>query len=379
MTNPNRNLFRLTRFILLKLPLLFKFFAKIRNPQKRLLIIKTDAIGDYILFRNFIEVINQSDQYKDYKIDLLGNELCKDIALNYDTVFINEFFFIRTDNLYNAPLQTLKLGWKLFRKNYLVVLQPSYSRTFITDGLAGFTAARQIVGFESDTERIAPKYKVKTDKFYTEQLVLPQSLYFEFERSKFFFESVLNSKIQLFSTQIPVNNAGKAGVVIFAGAGIKKREWEKEKFLALIKLIKQHTLQPVYLAGGPAELPIGNYMEANLAQGDVINLIGKSTLPQLIEIIGNAALVIANDTSAIHIAVAANTPSVCILGGGHFERFAPYPEYFENRPVCVYEKMECYYCNWDCVFKPAENDVYPCIGKVNLDSVWQAVLPLLPK
>jgi ADP-heptose:LPS heptosyltransferase len=375
----NRNLFRLTRFVLLKLPTLFRFLAKFRKSQKRVLIIKTDAIGDYILFRNFIEILKTSEKYKNLQIDLLGNILCRDIALKYDIAFINRFFFIKANDLYYQPLQTLKLSWQLFCRNYSVVLNPTYTRNFSTDGLVALTAAKQIIGFESDNEGILPRYKVKTDKFYTTRLTLPNNVYFEFERSKFFFESVLNSRIQLFSTQIPVNNGGKAGIVIFAGAGIKKREWEKEKFLALIKLIKQHTSQPVYLAGGPADLPIGNYIEANLAQGDVINLMGKSTLPQLIEIIGNAALVIANDTSAIHIAVAANTPSVCILGGGHFERFAPYPEYFENRPVCVYEKMECYYCNWDCIFKPAENDVYPCIGKVNLDSVWQAVLPLLPK
>ena len=47
----NRNLFRFTRFVLLKLPAFFRFLAKFRKTKKRLLLIKTDAIGDYILFR----------------------------------------------------------------------------------------------------------------------------------------------------------------------------------------------------------------------------------------------------------------------------------------------------------------------------------------
>jgi ADP-heptose:LPS heptosyltransferase len=375
----NRNLFRLNRIVLLKLPWLLRFFAILRKPSKRVLIIKTDAIGDYILFRNFIEILKTSETYKDYQVDLLGNILWQDLAIEYDSAFIHQFIFIKAANLYDKPRQTLKLGWQLFRNNYSVVFHPTYTRSFINDGLAALTAAKQIIGFESDNEDILPRYKVKTDKFYTTRLALPKNVYFEFERSKFFFDSVLNSNIQLSSTHIPASNTGKAGIVIFAGAGIIKREWGKENFLALIKLIRQHTAQPVYLAGGPADLPFGDYIEANLTQGEVINLIDKSTLPQLTEIIGNAELVIANDTSAIHIAVAAKTRSVCILGGGHFERFAPYPGYFEYGPVCVFEKMDCYYCNWDCIYKPAATEVYPCIGKISVTRVWDAVLPLLPR
>jgi ADP-heptose:LPS heptosyltransferase len=98
---------------------------------------------------------------------------------------------------------------------------------------------------------------------------------------------------------------------------------------------------------------------------------------QLTAIIGNAALVIANETSAIHIAAATQTKSICILGGGHFGRFAPYPVYLANKPVCVYEKMDCYYCNWNCKFLTHENEPHPCIGRVGLEAVWRSVRQLL--
>jgi len=372
----NRNLFRLTRFILLRLPLLFKLFAKWRKPTKRLLIIKTDAIGDYILFRNFIEVLNQSEQYKDYEIDLLGNVLCKDIALNYDAAFVNEFFFIRPDDLYYSPLQTLKLGWKLFRKNYQTVLQPTYARTFIIDGLAGLAVAKQVIGFEGDTERIAAKYKAKTDKFYTEKIVMPKSVYFEFDRSRFYFETLLRQVVELYGPSVKYNETNKTGIVIFPGAGVSKRSWEAGKFLALIKLIITESSQTIYLAGGPAEISIGKYLEENLSRETIVNLINKTTLPQLVDLVGNATLIVSNETSAIHIAAATQTPAVCILGGGHFGRFAPYPEYMLSKPICVFEKMECYYCNWHCKFITREDEPYPCISNVGL-AVWQAVKPLL--
>lgn len=377
MVIKNRNLFRVCRLILLKLPSLFRFFAKFRREQKRLLIIKTDAIGDYVLFRNYLEVVKQSDQFKDYEIDLLGNNLWKDIALTYDAPFISNFYFCSPDKLYEAPVKLLKLAWRLYKNNYQIVLQPSFTRQFISDGLAAFTAAKQIVGFESNNENLPPRYKKKTDQFYTGRLILPPNIYFEFERTRFFFQTVLNQSINLSGPSIPIHNKIKSGIVIFPGAGTLKRGWEKERFLELIKLIIKNTQQPIYLAGGPAETLIGDYLITNLPEQNVEDLTGKTSLPQLIELIGRSSLVIANETSAIHIAVATKTKSVCILGGGHFGRFAPYPDGFENAPVCLFEKMECYSCNWECKFTTLPNQPHPCISNVGFEKVQQATLQLL--
>src|SRR4051812_40638909 len=183
MVIKNRNLFRLTRIILLKLPYLLRFINKLYTPKKRLLIIKIDAIGDYVLFRNFLEVIKTSEKYKDYEKDLLGNVLWKDIALWYDKPFISRFRFVKPNDLYESPGKVFGLMLSLFNSHYDLVLQPTYTRTFIGDGLAAITGAKNIIGFESDHEGITPKYKRKTDKFYSEKLVLPQLYKFEFDRT----------------------------------------------------------------------------------------------------------------------------------------------------------------------------------------------------
>ena len=377
MVIKNRNLYRLTRFLLLQVPKLLKFFAKFRSPLKRLLIIKTDAIGDYILFRNFIEAAKLSEKFKDHQIDLLGNRLWQEMALKHDCQFIGNFIFISPDDLYEAPLQTLKLGLKLFKNNYEMVLQPIYSRTLITDGLAGLTAAKEIIGFEGDNERIRSKYKFQTDNFYTRGLQMPVNIHFEFERSKFFFETVLNEPLSIKSPFIDIEPKNRKGIIIFPGAGVKKRSWEIEKFLSLIKLILQYSAGPVYLAGGPAELSACSYIEENLPPGNINNLMGKTTLNELIDVIGNSTLVISNETSAVHIAAATKTKSVCILGGGHFGRFTPYPAYMEDAPLCLYHQMDCFNCNWNCIYKTTDDEPFPCISSVTLETVWKAVQPLL--
>jgi ADP-heptose:LPS heptosyltransferase len=373
----SRNLYRLTRFVIFKLRLLLRLLAFFRTSQKRLLIIKIDAIGDYVLFRNFLEILKNSQRFSGYKIDLIGNELWKDIALKYDAQFISEFMFIKPLPLYEAPGKMFKLGWQIFKNNYSVVLQPSFTRNLINDGLAGFTVAPQIIGFESDNEVLQQKFKRRTDKFYTEKLLLPPAVNFEFDRTRYFFETVLAQSINLNSPVFNIPQGKKSGVIVFPGAGSVKRSWEAEKFAGLIKLILQHSQQQIFVAGGSSEQAIGDYLASNLPPNSFINLIDKTSLPELIEHISGAALIIANDSSAIHIAVATGTPSVCILGGGHFERFAPYPRHMQNRPHCVYEKLPCYYCNWHCKFKTEKNEPYPCISNLTLATVWQVIKPML--
>ena len=374
----NRNLFRITRFVLFNISKLFKLLAKFRKGQKRVLIIKTDAIGDYVLFRNYIEILRRNEKYKTYRIDLLGNPLWAEVALKYDSSFIENFYFTAPDELYESPLQLLKLGWQLFKNNYEIVLQPAYRRRFITDGLAALSAAKEIIGFDNYPEDMPVNYKIKADKFYTRLLMLPSSVSFEFYRTRFFFESVLNCNINIHTPALGFRTTEKKRIIIFPGAGIEKRRWEPEKFLALIKLILQHASEPIYLAGSHAEIPIGEYLLKNLPPRSVNNLIGKTSLPQLIELIGNATLVVSNETSAVHIAAATNTKVVAIFGGGHFNRFAPYPDDIADGPLCVFDQMECYGCNWNCKYQLPENGPFPCISAVTIEQVWNTVLQHLP-
>jgi ADP-heptose:LPS heptosyltransferase len=374
----NRNLFRITRLILLKFPYLLRFFYKFKTPRKKLLIIKTDAIGDYVLFRNFLEVIRHSEKYKDYEIDLLGNTAWQDIALWFDKPFISKFFFTKANDLYQSPMQVLKLGWKLYNQNYSIVLQPCYTRTLIIDGLAALTGTKNIIGFVSDNEALSPKQKAKTDLFYSRLIILPKDYYFEFDRTRYFFEQVLNQPVDLAGPSFPAKDNRKQGVSIFLGAGNSKRGWQTENYLQLMMLIIDQTQRPIHLVGGPEMEEAAAYLEGLMPEDAVINLVGKTTLPKLIDHIARTGLVICNETSAVHIAAACNTKAVCIVGGGHFERFAPYPEHVYNRTTFVFEKLPCYYCNWNCIYQTDPNEPYPCVNNVTVANVWAATLPLLP-
>lgn len=366
----SRNKFRLTRFILLKLSWILKCFAKFRRAKTRILIIKLDAIGDYILFRNFLQFLHKSDRFKGYEIELLGNHIWKDIALKYDDPFVSKFHFIEEKPLYQKPGSVLRLGWMLFRKNYEVVLQSTYSRTLMGNGLAGLAASKQTIAYDSSDE-LYPEYKKQADKLYSSLLKLPKEAFHEFHRNQNFFKEVTNERTSFTTPTLPVTGNERDIILIFPGSSVHKRNWEKNKFVEIVRRLLEATNLPIVIAGGPSEVTVSSYILDQLPKTERLkDRTGKSTLPELIEMIAASKFIISNETSAIHIAAATGTPSVCILGGGHFGRFTPYPQDMQFKPVCVYHSMECYNCDWKCKFSTNPEEPFPCISEISIENVW---------
>lgn len=80
----------------------------------------------------------------------------------------------------------------------------------------------------------------------------------------------------------------------------------------------------------------------------LVNLAGRSTIRQLIEGLRRCDAVLAQETAALHMAVALGRPTVGIVGGGHFGRFYPWGDPQINRTA--QQSMECYWCNWRCPY-----------------------------
>ncbi len=139
---------RLVRFFILDSLLLTK--KPIPNP-KTLLIIRIDGIGDYILFRNFLEALKNSPRFKDYKYTLCGNQAYKELALAYDSKIVSEFIWINTNKMKRHAFYR----WKIFReirtKGIEVVLNPTYSRNPICDdSIVRISGAKEKIGCVGD-------------------------------------------------------------------------------------------------------------------------------------------------------------------------------------------------------------------------------------
>jgi ADP-heptose:LPS heptosyltransferase len=67
---------------------------------------------------------------------------------------------------------------------------------------------------------------------------------------------------------------------------------------------------------------------------------------ELAEAISGAALVLAVDTFAAHLAVSFDAPTVSLIGGGQYGDFGPWQR--STRQRWVTNRVPCFGCGWQC-------------------------------
>jgi len=317
-----------------------------KSDKNRLLIVKTDAIGDYILFRNFLEILRNSKKFKNYEITLCGNSIWRGIAEKFDKDFVDEFIWIKPKKFAKNFGYRYKTLNNIKDKNYSIVIHPVYSRNFsIGDSLIRAVNAKEKIGWNGDTNNTTKFQRKISDKFYTQLLNSNKKYLFEFYRNKEFFEKLLNKKIKIkkpYFKNIQFEKLSNC-IVISLGAGARLREWSAEKFTEVVNYIniinKNHQ---IVLTGSKRDKESAKEIIENVRhKSKAINYAGRISLLDLIKIIKCAKLLIGNESAAIHIAAAVNTNAICISNGNHFGRFNPYPGEITNLIKYVYpEEIE---------------------------------------
>ena len=155
---------------------------------------------------------------------------------------------------------------------------------------------------------------------------------------------------------------GKKYIVIITDAGSPFRKYKTENWQVVLNNLPKN-LKIIQL--GLNKFP--------LQHPNLIDLTGKTSLEEAMSIVINASLVIGNETGLTHLAYLSGIPTVCILGGGHFGRFLPWPE-FEDVVKCVYKPMDCFQCGWKCKYVNLQKgEVPPCILQIPPESILEAV------
>lgn len=357
--------------------LIFDGFASVSKPARSgiFMIIRTDNIGDFVLWlpsaRRLLE------NYPNYRSAvLICNQSCVEFAkatgLFSQVIGIDLRRFVRD----------LAYRWRFVRRvaqlGAEIAIQPTYSRNFLTgDSLVRASRAKQRIGSLGDLSNIRSRQKAISDRWYTQLVQASPEAIMELDRNVEFLRGlgVRDVKAEIpFIPKLtdlpPENQVGKDYFVLFPGASSPIKKWPIESFAAVANhVVDQFGWIPL-VCGGPAERSLGDKLIQKLDVPNAINFSGRTTLPELTELLRRARLLISNDTSAIHIAAGVDTPSVCILGGGHYGRFMPYPSQVDGvKPVSVIHKMDCFNCNWRCKWTDDASAPYPCVSGVQVNQV----------
>jgi len=311
--------------------------ASRRTRKHATLLLKLDKVGDYILFRNFIEE-TRKHIHPLGRLVICGNIAWKELAEKLDQEFVDEFIWVDPIILENEK-NRIKLYRRLRKARCSRIIYCSYSRTNDIDYIVLRSGAKEKVAFYGDETNILPIHKKENDAKYTMLIPSPAECMFEFNRNKLFFEYIFNTKIEIDKPYInakpETENKNNPYILIFPGAGHEIRRWAASNFAALCVSLFQSYKLPIHVCGSKNEF---HYAEEIIARNGsfVINDAGKYSLYETIGIIKNAALVITNDSGPLHISLAVNAPVLCISNGNHFERFCPYPASMNMPLVTVF-------------------------------------------
>ena len=326
---------------------LLVFSSKEIKP-KSILLIRLDAIGDYVLFRNFIKVLKEGEKYKDYKITLLGNSAWKSLSEELDCEYVNEFIWLDRNKFSKDLIYRYKKLKEITACGDEVVLSPVYSREFfVGDNIVKLVNANEKIGSIGDTSNIRVWQKNISDKYYTKLVSAKDELMFEFSRNKEFFENLLEIKVNIkkptillkekkLSFELPQKYA-----ILFIGASSSFRKWNIERFARVGEYLKEKHGYEIVLCGAPSDSEDATKFKNNF-MGEYIDLVGKTSLVDLLYVIYNGNIIIANETSAPHFAVALEMTSIFVIyNGNHYGRFTPYPkDISENYHVIYHPKIE---------------------------------------
>jgi heptosyltransferase-2 len=112
---------------------------------------------------------------------------------------------------------------------------------------------------------------------------------------------------------LPAMDTAPAPAIFCPGAefGPAKR-WPSRHFAALARLLAEDGT-PVWLLGSAKDAELGDGI-AQMSQGHALNLCGKTTLEQAIDLIASARLVVSNDSGLMHVAAALDRPLYALYG-----------------------------------------------------------------
>ncbi len=338
------------------------------------LVVRMDGIGDMVLFRRALDSYAEVFGVDKSEITVLGctswESIAPQVFAGYRIVAINEHAFHR------HLIYRFKVGLMVRRLAPRITVNDAYfRRALMADSLVWMSAA-------PETYSSLPYISGRTRAEYTYFLsqvtkVIDTGMYptHEIDRHFRFLSAMAGRTIEPAAPDIswPRQRSAKippnvSYAVLNPGSNEPGRRWPFASYIAIAERLMERGLA-VVLIGSSRQIPGG--LNVLKTKEGFIDLVGETSLPELMGILSGAALVVTNDTGPAHLAIAVGAPTIVIVGGGHFGSFVPYPEHIRPPHAhFVFHEMPCYHCFWRCHLRENAAESFPCVGAVPVDAVW---------
>ena len=342
--------------------------SKNKNHSDKILIIKDNSIGDFLLFSG---ILNFYIRHFGDRVYCLVNSNVEEVAKLYtDNVIVmdDRKYFTSFKYRYRLINQLKDIGFDIAINS---ILNSSESRDILyilkfplTYLYGGVVMKLRKHGRWKNIANIVPELKMFDDKgSYTSV----------FAHEKYFMERILNIKISDDEVKpyIPLSDntsekiinkfsLQKGNYIVFSfGSSSAKRDYPSDKFVEVMEYLHRRLSMKAILIG------VDQYSPDALPDF-VIDLRRKTSLINAFSIIKHAKIFVGNETGITHASWIMGVPTVIIYGGGQFGGFLP----LYNNGYIVYKQMDCYCCNWGCKYSDIP---VRCIGEIGVDDILKTV------
>ncbi len=326
------------------------FFKKHSSPKK-ILLVKLWALGDSVIFHSFAKKVKEC--FTDAEIDILTKKSLIDVFKG--SKFIHKVI----------PANFLNLI-KLFRKYDLCFDGEFYLNA---SALISAWAAKKTVGFSHGIRKILYDERVefKMQHIVQNYLDFLRKLGFNVDLEELFHIHFSEKDLEVAKELINYKESEKIlGISPGVGKTAKQRQWPKERFAELIRIVHKK-FDKVVIVDQDIKLCEEIYKLANVPNVAVVRK--KLNIKELAALLSLCDTFVSCDTGPMHLAAAQGCRVIGLFGPNTPALWRPY----NKESTFVYKKMPCSPCiinKYGKIKKCKENI---CMNDINIEDVLEAI------
>ena len=281
------------------------------------IIIKTPGfIGDTIMMFPALELVK--NEYPNANITIVCKAHCKDLFRDKG---ISKIIIDNTKGK-NRVAKTFSLITKIREKEYdLGIL---FHNTFIDALIFKLSKINKIIGYDKESRKVLLDFHLGIDRtrHYVNHYANLVNKYFGDK-----YSILPKMKLEFKKCNLVEKKEKYLLGFVLGGDNKDTRRYPPSLSLELMALLNTNNIQ-VVLLGDPSDTANNNLYEneLNKSKKDCINLSGKTSVSDFIDLIANLDLLVTIDSSAMHIAAAVNTEFIVLIGKGSSAFDTVYPK-----------------------------------------------------
>lgn len=313
---------------------------QMRQPLRKILVIRLDEIGDMVLTTPFLRELRRN--YPKAEITLVVKpavynlmELCPYVDKIKKFTKINGRWAV-FQNINRAK----KFAYNELEQDYDLAIVPRFDSDlyYMAGAIAFYTGAGRRIGYAPWVLPRKSKSDAGLEGFYTDFVPAREGVCHEVERNldilRYLGCTIENTSLELWidkhdeqvAKKLLSTGGGQRLLVLVLSAGAKHKEWPIENYMGMVEFFRQENVLPILLGAGENTREYADVFCK--ACPEAIDLVGKCSLRETYAVMKQCEIFLGGDTGPMHMAVAAGLPGVALFFTQHAPespiRFKPF-------------------------------------------------------